>query len=455
MKKVTKHILIVLKGVLFIGISIQTVLGIVWMCCNFPHVPQFGESLFYMQVSQTLRCDEYTGILYPLFLWMVRRNHYVVYVVQLAVAYAASYRFLGVFLSGRNRKTMWGSLALVTIPVALQCHMAVLPRSFAVSLLLLEFALLAEALREREKRTLKKLAELSFCWLLLALLLPEYLYLGAVPVVWFYFPFCRCWRENPRIRYYGLLLIAAFTGLTIGVNSLTQTPGEYGRLRKTLLMTLTQRVVWTNFREDQELWPEEMWEDVDADIVWESAYYADDMYNLFFPAVEQSVADQVMTEPQAEEIYLAMTRIAWTYHKSTILKEVMWDIVGYAVSPASLQLFLTGRGYDTGIRNYDFFLEYTPELSKLCMDYGSWWFCVAVILTAALRILQFLYDRGAGRKGTVQTVLCCLVTVGMMILWYTAEGAGLLDYKKTAVIVTLWMAWTVLSLGRTAAWETS
>ena len=127
MEKVTRHILIILKGVLFIGLSVQTVLGIVWMCYNFSHVPQFGESLFYMQASRTLRCDEYTGILYPLLLWIVRRNHYVVYVIQLAAAYAVSHRFLGVFLSGRNWKAVWGSFALVTIPVALQCHMAVLP----------------------------------------------------------------------------------------------------------------------------------------------------------------------------------------------------------------------------------------------------------------------------------------------------------------------------------------
>lgn len=449
MGKVTRHILIVFKGVLFIGISIQTILGIVWMCCNFSHVPQFEESLFYMQVSRTLRCDEYTGILYPLFLWTVRRNHYVVYVIQLAAAYAASYRFLGVFLPGRNWKAIWGSLALITIPIVLQCHMAMLPCSFAASLLLLEFSILAEALREKEKRTLKRLAELSFCWLLLALLLPEYLYLGVVPVVWFYISFCCRWRGNRRIRYYGLLLTAVFAGMTIGISSLTQTEGACGRLRKTPLMTLTQRVAWSNLLQDEEFWPEQIRNNMKDIVVRESAYYADNMYKLFFPAVEQEVSDQILTEQQAEEFYLILTRVAWDYHRPAIIKEMMWDILGYAVSPASLQLFLMGRGYDTGIRNYDFFLEYTPELSKLCMDYGSWWFCVAVVLAAAIQVLQSFYGGGVGRKGTVQTVLCCLVTVGVMVLWYTVEGAGLLDYKKTAVIVTLWMAWAVLALWRT------
>ena len=62
-QKFTGHIIAILKGILFIGISVQIVMGIVWMCRNFSHVPQFEDSLFYMQVSRTLRCDEYTGIL--------------------------------------------------------------------------------------------------------------------------------------------------------------------------------------------------------------------------------------------------------------------------------------------------------------------------------------------------------------------------------------------------------
>ena len=455
MQKAITHILFILKGVLFIGISIQTVLGIVWMCRNFFHVPQFGESFFYMQVSRTLRCDEYTGILYPLFLWIVRRNHYVVYVIQLAAAYVVSCRFLTVFLPVKNRKILWGGFAFIMIPVVLQCHMAILPCSFAASLLLLELSLLAGAIREKEERTLKKLAELSIYWRLLALLLPEYFYLGAVPVTLFYIFFHRRWRGNMRVKYYGLLLIAVFAGMTVGINSLTQTGGAYGRLQKTPLMTVTQRVAWSNILQDREVWPEQIQNYVDGEIIQGSALYADDMDNLFFPAVEQAVSDQIITKQQAEEFYLTMTRVAWFRHKPAIIKEIMWDMVGYAASPAFLQLFLMGRGYDTGIRNYDFFLEYTPRLSKVCMDYGSWWFCVAAVLTVALQVLQSMYQLLYGRrdrgKGTVQTVLCCLVTAGVMVLWYTVAGAGLLDYKKTAVIVELWMAWAVIAGWRTVS----
>jgi len=444
-QKALGHISAVLKGVLFIGISIQTVTGIVWMCCNFSHVPQFGDSLFYMQVSRTLRCDEYTGILYPVFLRIVRRNHFIVYGMQLAAAYAAARSFLCVFRPARGWKTVWGCLAFMTIPVVMQCHMAILPCSFAASLLLLELALLAGAVKKAENCTLKRLAEISLCWLLLALLLPEYLYLGAVPVVMFCFCSYGRWRENKRVRYHGLLLIAVFIGMTVGINSLTQTQGLYGRPQKTLLMTLTQRIAWTNILKDYESWPQQIFLWMDKDIVFQSAVYADGMDRALFPAMEQAVADHTITQRQAEEYYHALIDKAWTSHRTTIIKEIIWDMLGYGASPAVLQIFLRGRNYDFSCRNYDFFLEHSPGLSKFYMDYGSWQFNVAAALTAALQVFKLWGGRPEEKKGTVKAALCCVIMAGVLMFWYAMRGAGMLDYKNTAVIVQLWMAWAVLS----------
>lgn len=448
-QKAMGHVSAVLKGVLFIGVSIQIVMGIVWMYCNFPHVPQFGESLFYMQVSRTLRCDEYTGILYPVFLWIVRRNHYVVCVLQLAAAYAAARRFLQVFLPGEKWRLAWGSLALMTIPVVLQCHMALLPCSFVSSLLLLELSLLTGAVRKEEERTLKKLAEMSLCWLALALLLPEYLYLGAIPVILFAICCHRKWRGRGRIPYYGLLLIVSFAGMIVGINSITQTRGLYGRLHKTPLMTMTQRIAWTSIMTEYENWPWQIVYDVGEYTILSSAQYADGMDCYFFPAVEQAVADQTLTRQQADDYYTMLTETAWRWHKPVILKEMAWDVLGYGASPLFLQLFLTGRGYDSySNRNYDFFLEYTPEMSKGYMDYGSWWFAVAAALTALLQVLRLCGGMMKEKKVTAGILLCYLFTAGAMILWYTLRGAGMLDYKNTILTVQLWTAWTVLLTGR-------
>lgn len=446
-QKVTEPVFAVLKGVLFIGISIQMILGMVWVCCNFSHVPQFEESLFYMQVSRTLECDERTGILYPLFLWTVGRNHYVVYGVQLVVAYIAAWRFLHIFRHEERWKMIWGSFAFLTMPLVMQCHMAMLPCSFAASLSLPELSLLAEAIKNPEKRTLRRFAKVCLCWLALALLLPEYLYLGAVPVVLFGLYFCRRWRGQRKIMYYGLLLTVAFLGMILGINSLTQRESLYGRVRKTPLMTLTQRIAWPSILQEYDSWIGQMADHVDQGMILGIARYADEMDRVFFPAIEQAVADQAITRQQAEEYYLTMIETAWVRHKSVIVREMMWDVLAYGASPAFLQRFLSGKGYDTySSRNYDFFLEHTPRLSKGYVDYGCWWFNVAAVLTMLLQALRSMGSSFGEKRSAAGIALCCLIMAGGMMLWYTMRGAGMQDYKNTALISQLWAAWTVLLL---------
>lgn len=442
MQKVLGHVAAVLKGILFTGISLQILLGLVWLCCNFSNVPPFGESLFLLRLSETLRCDEYTGILYPLFLKLVCRNHYLVYAVQLAVAYVAGRRFLQILRPTGKAMAAWGSLALLTIPMALQCHLAVLPCSFAASLLLFQLSFLLEMSGTAEKRTLKQFAALSACWLLLSLLLPEYLFLGAVAVLSAFFVCLREWKGQYRKAGYGLLLLGAFLGMILAVDSLTQTVGLYGKAQKSPVLALTGRMAWTNLRRDAEEWPEELENLVEEGILLDSSFYPDNMELLFYPAVEQAVGVE-----RSRELFLEMAEIAWRRHSTMILREMAWDVLGYTASPILLQVQLTGEGYDSSSpRNYELLLYHTPVLSKYYMDYGSWWFCMAVILTILLQGCAAIEDRGRMKAGALWQIFFCLLTAGVLVVWYTMQGAGIMDYKNTIWIDELWLVWTLLLL---------
>lgn len=454
MQRKTGHVSAILKRILFIGISIQTLFGFVWICCNFSNIPQFGESIFYMQLGRTLYCDEYTGILYPFFLWIVRNNHYVVYTIQLAAAYITADIFLKVFVQVKMGQRIWACLAFLTMPIVIQCHMAVLPCSFAGSLFLLELTLLIKAVRDPEERSLRRLAGLSLCWLLLSLLLTEYIYLGAVPVVLFYLCCFSEWKKQRRRRAYGLLLIAVFIGMICSINSLTQTQGAYGKLKKTPLMTLTQRIAWASLLSDQERWQDEIDYYARAYTVEQSSLYADAMDEFFFPQVEHAVEEQIISASQAQECYVMLVNFAWDLHYSVILRQMAWDVLGYGASPTILQAFLAGKGYDSyNGRNYEIFLEHTPKLSKLYMDYGSWWFTVMLIIALALHILLLPCSTFEKKKETAKWLFCCLFTVGIMILWYTMRGAGMLDYKNTILIDELWVACAILPLWGSMAAE--
>jgi len=249
--KILRHIPAIIGRIMLIGFSVQIVLGLIWMCGAFVNVQQFGESAFYIEASKSLLCDEYTGALYPVLLMLTRGmeellpipHTYMVFCLQLVVAILAGYRFLGeiggfteklkknekksrrsvlvdVETGEKNRTpekytavkelcgnkkiyNIWGSLALLTFPMTMQCHMAILPNSLASSCFLLEMSYLVKAMRSKEGFQAADVAKACTGWLLAALLLPEYFYLGAVPLVLgFLYDVLRECRMNRRDEQY-------------------------------------------------------------------------------------------------------------------------------------------------------------------------------------------------------------------------------------------------------------
>ena len=55
---------------LFLGVSVQILLGICWGVRSFGIFPEFGDSYTWLKASETLVCDDYMGIGYPLFLML-------------------------------------------------------------------------------------------------------------------------------------------------------------------------------------------------------------------------------------------------------------------------------------------------------------------------------------------------------------------------------------------------
>ena len=134
---------------LFLGVSVQILLGICWGVRSFGIFPEFGDSYTWLKASETLVCDDYMGIGYPLFLMLVKGIEsissipytFFVYTVQILIAFYAGVVFLRACgVTGKKIFLCWGSLALLTFPCAMQSHLAVLPNSPGYSFLLLELS---------------------------------------------------------------------------------------------------------------------------------------------------------------------------------------------------------------------------------------------------------------------------------------------------------------------------
>lgn len=113
---------VALKGMLFIGFSIQIVLGICWMCCNFGQAQGFGEA---------------DSVLYGGLVNILGERREIVYALQLTVAFFAGVLFLQSLRPVGAGLAVWRGLALLTVPFAMQCHLSLQPYSLMGSCFLL------------------------------------------------------------------------------------------------------------------------------------------------------------------------------------------------------------------------------------------------------------------------------------------------------------------------------
>ena len=240
---------------LFIGISVQIVLGICWMIRAFGIFPEFGDSYLWLRAADTLVCDDYMGIGYPLFLMLAKGIEsissipypFFVYTVQILFAFYSGVVFLR--SCGMTKKVwlVWGSLGLLTCPFALQCHVAVLPNSLGFSFLLLELSVLMGILRQDAdgdpvKFPLRQMFTAGVWWALGTVFVVENLWLGLVPLAVVWVLHLIRGRQLGKQRVLGeLVLLAAVAGILFTAVSLWQTPGSYGKAENTVSAAMMRR----------------------------------------------------------------------------------------------------------------------------------------------------------------------------------------------------------------------
>lgn len=463
MWKMKKHIRGIICGVFFIGMSVQVALGIVWAAANFASLPGYPDSSMYVEMSKTFLCDEYTGILYPAMLMLARgiagvlpiRYYSVMYLVQLTVSCYASHRFLrscGV-VSADNRRgpalfwDIWCTLCLMTIPMIMQCHMAVLPNSLTLSFFMVMISFVLEAADNPQALQARTLVRMTPLWLAAALMMPEYKYLAGVPILclFLYSSVCLFKQDKIQILRHGLVILA-FLGIIGVLGSMTQVAGSQGKMHKSLSGAMVSRFVWPNFQKNYPAWPEEVREIMSSEYAGEISLYSEGVQTLFGPLIEEAVGVD-----EARRLYWEMVRAAGQLRLREVARDSLWDAASYAASPWMLERQLAGEGYETfSGKNYEIMSDEFPGLSVRYMRYGNRWFCIGVFLalfswlgSLASGLLRSIGKIEGKRTQTVKlpTALFLFVTSSAMVVYYTCSGAGIMDYKNSVFITMLWYAW--------------
>ena len=415
MKKAAGQLGIILRAVLFLGFSIRIVLGLVWMMSHFMESQEFSR------VS--------AGI-YPLFVRAVGSVPQVLYVLQLGAAFGAGWQFLKAFGVSDRLWRMWGTLVLLTFPMAMQCHLALLPYSFVCSLVLLELGFCAQTMTENQLLSLTKLTKAGCCMLGLAFLLPEYVWLGAIPLVFMVLLQLKAMWAQPKRLLYSCLLVAAFCGMLGGIGSLVP---KGDRTSQNMWFSIASRTAWPTFWVDSSGWSEGLYEAVGGS-AWEISIRPGDMEQILRPLIESKAGAE-----QAKKYYREMAATAWGRHKGRILRQVCWDVLIYGAPEAVLQMQLTGIGYDSSSgRNYEIMAMRHPNMTKFYVSYSNWWFWVSLGIAMLLLPVRLV----AGDKLFLRRYLAfgavTVLWMAAIVLYYTMRGAGIADYKCTLAAGQLW-----------------
>lgn len=412
----------IIKGILFIGFGIQIILGIIWMCFNFTHLQEFSVS---------------GGLLYQGIRALTGKAFVLLYAVQLALAGAAGYVFIS-RCHGENRFFgIWGSLCLLTLPMAMQCHLAISPYSLSCSLFLLELFFAVGVLREKGS-VLSEIAKECACWMALTLILPEYFLLGLFPVLLTVLLKLPALLKNLRCLGGIVLLTAAFGGMIAGIQELSGME-EHPFSRENVALCLFSRTCWPTIWNDAMVF----WED--DEIPGVSVKMLQDMSNRAedFRRVLKPLAEEAFTADEAAAFFLKKASVGWILRPGQVIKQCGWDALCYGFSPICLPAQLTGWGGSSySGRNYEFMLLRTPRLTGVFVRYGCWWFTAALLLSVLAAPAGWLAGRrsvsGAERR---KIWSLCAFSAAALAAAYTMRGAGMMDYKCTIAAAILWVLW--------------
>lgn len=388
----------VLDGVLFTGFTVQIILGLVWMCLQLGGVQDFEWAEREGTGSGGLfaLCRSLFGLL--------GKQPPLLYLLQLGLAFSAGYVFVRRHLSGRfsGRENIrrgfcvWGSLALLTFPFSMQCHMAVLPYSVSGSLFLLMLSCLLEAAGPAA--------------------------VGGRP---------------RRLAGAGICLLLA---VILSGSADSDFDGDGGVWGRGMEAAMASRFGWCDIWNDASYWPEELQAMTD-DVIWETAYCPGNMEILLKTIEERAGAEA------AKVYYKEIASVGWRSHKALIVRQAGWDVLGYAAIPLVFPLLMEGEGYDscTG-RNYEIMRERAPVLTGYYVYYGCWWYgCCAAL--ALIKSLFLLAEGGVQWKRFFSAAGIIFLAAGIPVFLYTMRGAGFMDYKCTAAVSALWLAWGILCMG--------
>lgn len=439
-----------LKILLWLMTGAQIVFGLIWLVAAFRQFPQFSLSAELMEASRTWVLDEYMGIGYPILIrigmvlesWVKIPFFVWIYGLQIALAFCSGCYLLSAVFCQKMWKfdTIWGSLYLLTIPMAAQCHMAVLPFSLALSLLFWIVGILLKSADKNANVRLRQLGCLFVLLLLLVVVLPETFWMAIVLGTAAVIGTAVLSRNRRKVLCLSAVLILALS-LGFTCNQMLQVPGSRGNIHKSVSSAVLSRVVWPYFDMDYYFWPAEIKEVMSEEMAWTVSCNPERVKDLFGPVVEERYGSK-----HAKGLYLQMAKASFEVRTKDITKQIVLDLAAYACPQISVNLELDGVGTGLNAYNYNQMKEVWPTLTKYYVNYSLHSFVFALFLSFVCLGYRKAKKVKYRNRQTGILVLLLAVPVLWQIVYYTFTSAGMIDYKNVLFVAAGYGIWIVYGM---------
>lgn len=233
-------------------LCVQMIYGIFWIVRCGLSMPDTTENSFYLEAAKALRFDEYTGVMYPVFLRFLylpfseKVGRLVVAFFQLVAVAGSGWFFLGMFEKKISGIVKAGAVAYtVSFPVVMHIIFQTLPEAFAVSLFLVWARLLLS--KDRGARINVVLVAL---YVVMGFMSLRYAYIiGFLWLVYLLVVYRQKFFNNIACIITGAVFI-------IILNLVLVDAGAYGRMPATLSTGLMCNYAFEAFEADYYFWPQ-------------------------------------------------------------------------------------------------------------------------------------------------------------------------------------------------------
>ncbi len=449
--KTGKNLSCILGAVIIILLTAQMIAGLIWGVLNFPFIQEYPDAGEMYRLSSSLKLETDTSIIYPALLLLVRTltadsefaSAVVMYLIQLCLGFTAWYVFAKDVIGFKKKWIdVWFSLAVLTCPYAMQCHLAVLEYSFVSSFLCLLLTFQIRFSREWKKegntfgldRALRDISVTSLFWLLLGLTRKEFFFIGAIPVLVLLIMMLERFKAGNGLKKIAPIGVAlAFAGIIFMTDGLFR-DHELHTFSDVVKRALYIREAWSEDLNDEYTWPEYITSLSDDEDRYRILHHvrsdAGAVRTWLTPYVASCIG-----EAETSNSYLVWGVNCFKDNKRKIVKYLALDMVGYVFPPLETEIILRGSEYPGFVATeYDVMSRHTPVFTKYYLRTAT----VIYILLYPVTILLWILARKKGKanfklSGIVLTVASCSVI-------YSFYGSNVWDPRKALFATCMWIA---------------